>query len=77
MKHHEQLLSEHEGKNRNVYLDAMHVMEELIERPVKVIAGNISVPLFLKCLNNKRLIPRLVIHLVPLSMENMLVTSLI
>ncbi len=56
VKHHDQLLNEHQGKYRIIEADALHVTEEeLIERPVKVIANlpyNISVVLFLKWLNN-------------------------
>lgn len=56
VKHHDQLLNEHQGKYRIIEADALHVIEEeLIERPVKVIANlpyNISVVLFLKWLNN-------------------------
>ncbi len=56
VKHHDQLLNEHQGKYRIIEADALHVIEEeLIERPVKVIANlpyNISVALFLKWLNN-------------------------
>lgn len=56
VKHHDQLLNEHQGKYRIIEEDALHVTEEeLIERPVKVIANlpyNISVVLFLKWLNN-------------------------
>ncbi len=56
VKHHDQLLNEHQGKYRIIEADALHVIEEeLIERPVKVIANlpyNISVALFLNWLNN-------------------------
>jgi 16S rRNA (adenine1518-N6/adenine1519-N6)-dimethyltransferase len=56
VKHHDQLLNEHQGKYRIIEADALHVTEEeLIERPVKVIANlpyNTSVVLFLKWLNN-------------------------
>ena len=56
VKHHDQLLNEHQEKYRIIEADALHVTEEeLIERPVKVIANlpyNISVVLFLKWLNN-------------------------
>lgn len=56
VKHHDQLLNEHQEKYRIIEADALHVIEEeLIERPVKVIANlpyNISVVLFLKWLNN-------------------------
>ncbi len=56
VKHHDQLLNEHQGKYKIIEADALHVIEEeLIERPVKVIANlpyNISVVLFLKWLNN-------------------------
>ncbi|WP_353269754.1 16S rRNA (adenine(1518)-N(6)/adenine(1519)-N(6))-dimethyltransferase RsmA [Wolbachia endosymbiont (group A) of Myopa testacea] len=56
VKHHDQLLNEHQGKHRIIEADALNVIEEeLIERPVKVIANlpyNISVVLFLKWLNN-------------------------
>lgn len=56
VKHHDQLLNEHQKKYRIIEADALHVIEEeLIERPVKVIANlpyNISVVLFLKWLNN-------------------------
>ncbi|WP_341816524.1 16S rRNA (adenine(1518)-N(6)/adenine(1519)-N(6))-dimethyltransferase RsmA [Wolbachia endosymbiont (group A) of Agelastica alni] len=56
VKHHDQLLNEHQGKYRIIEADALHVIEEeLIEHPVKVIANlpyNISVVLFLKWLNN-------------------------
>ncbi|WP_395462796.1 16S rRNA (adenine(1518)-N(6)/adenine(1519)-N(6))-dimethyltransferase RsmA [Wolbachia endosymbiont of Cantharis cryptica] len=56
VKCHDQLLNEHQGKCRIIEADALHVMEEeLIERPVKVIANlpyNVSVALFLKWLNN-------------------------
>ncbi|WP_265033392.1 16S rRNA (adenine(1518)-N(6)/adenine(1519)-N(6))-dimethyltransferase RsmA [Wolbachia endosymbiont (group A) of Sicus ferrugineus] len=56
VKHHDQLLNEHQGKYRIIEADALHVIEEeLIERPVKVIANlpySISVVLFLKWLNN-------------------------
>ncbi|MDM8335150.1 16S rRNA (adenine(1518)-N(6)/adenine(1519)-N(6))-dimethyltransferase RsmA [Wolbachia pipientis] len=55
-QYHNQLLSEHQGKYRIIEADALHVVEEeLIERPVKVIANlpyNVSVALFLKWLNN-------------------------
>ncbi|MGL9717112.1 MAG: 16S rRNA (adenine(1518)-N(6)/adenine(1519)-N(6))-dimethyltransferase RsmA [Wolbachia sp.] len=53
---HDQLLNEHQGKFRIMEADALHVIEqELIERPVKVIANlpyNVSVALFLKWLDN-------------------------
>ncbi len=56
VKHHDQLLNEHQGKYRIIEADALHVIEEeLIERPVKVIANlpyNISIALFLNWLNN-------------------------
>nr|CAH7740610.1 unnamed protein product [Callosobruchus chinensis] len=56
VKHHEQLLNEHQGKYRIIEADALNVVEkELVECPVKVIANlpyNISVALFLKWLNN-------------------------
>ncbi len=56
VKRHDQLLNEHQGKYRIIEADALHVIEEeLIERPVKVIANlpyNTSVVLFLKWLNN-------------------------
>ncbi|WP_264329383.1 16S rRNA (adenine(1518)-N(6)/adenine(1519)-N(6))-dimethyltransferase RsmA [Wolbachia endosymbiont (group A) of Andrena hattorfiana] len=56
VKHHDQLLNEHQGKYRIIEAGALHVIEEeLIERPVKVIANlpyNISAVLFLKWLNN-------------------------
>ncbi len=56
VKHHDQLLNEHQGKYRIIEADALHIIEEeLIERPVKVIANlpyNISVALFLKWLDS-------------------------
>lgn len=56
VKHHDQLLNEHQGRYRIIEADALHVIEEeLIKRPVKVIANlpyNISAALFLKWLNN-------------------------
>ncbi|AAW70995.1 16S rRNA (adenine(1518)-N(6)/adenine(1519)-N(6))-dimethyltransferase RsmA [Wolbachia endosymbiont of Brugia malayi] len=59
VKCHDQLLNEHQGKFRIVEADALYVVEEeLIERPVKVIANlpyNISLALFLKWLNKIKL----------------------
>ncbi|NUY39787.1 16S rRNA (adenine(1518)-N(6)/adenine(1519)-N(6))-dimethyltransferase RsmA [Wolbachia endosymbiont of Litomosoides brasiliensis] len=59
VKCHDQMLNEHPGKFRIVEADALYVVEEeLIERPVKVIANlpyNISVALFLKWLNKIKL----------------------
>ncbi|NSM56589.1 16S rRNA (adenine(1518)-N(6)/adenine(1519)-N(6))-dimethyltransferase RsmA [Wolbachia endosymbiont of Atemnus politus] len=56
VQYHDQLLNERQGKFRIMEADALHVTEEdLVERPVKVIANlpyNVSVALFLKWLNN-------------------------
>ncbi|WCR57853.1 16S rRNA (adenine(1518)-N(6)/adenine(1519)-N(6))-dimethyltransferase RsmA [Wolbachia endosymbiont of Ctenocephalides felis wCfeJ] len=56
VKHHNQLLNEYKERYRIIEADALQVAEEeLVERPIKIIANlpyNISVALFLKWLNS-------------------------